>query len=308
MIQHTIRLEGKAAKGARISARVLNRLLETLLEATQRSLRLRVEGRSHLRGETDWLNAAADFELVGLDKGSTVLTLETRPLRESAPELFNQPDLWDNLPSPEQSAFGLFESTLRDAVTGNEESDLLDRNVLESIAKFDTLLELGYSACTFDGSRVEGVTLTPEGLHTAERLRDEAPPPQKIIVSGVLDQMTHSRRSFLLRLDTGTLRGILPSDNLNAYRHLLGERVVVEGEATFRPSGTVSVIVAQSIRPATPQDSIWEQAPRPRPRTLSELRPRTPLPPGASGFDRIFGKWPGDETDEEITVALEEMS
>lgn len=308
MIRHTIKLEGEAAKGARISARVLNMLLEMLLDASQRSLRLRVEGRSHMRGETDWLNAAADFELVGLNKGSTLLELETRSLGECAPELFQQLPLWDNSPRPEQSALGLFESTLRDALTGNEESDLLDRNVLESIARFNVVLGFGYSSCIFDGNAVEGVTITSDGLYTAQRLRDEAPAPQRIIVSGVLDQMTHSRRTFVLRLEAGVLRGVLPSDHISAYRDLLGEKVVIEGEATFRPSGTVSVIAAHTIRLATKQDVIWEQAPRPGPRVLGDLRPRSSLPPGESGFSRIFGKWPGDETDEEVAIALEEIS
>jgi hypothetical protein len=40
-------------------------------------------------------------------------------------------------------------------------------------------------------------------------------------------------------------------------------------------------------------------------RTLATYQPRDPPIPGTSGMERVFGKWPGDETDEEICAALE---
>ena len=36
--------------------------------------------------------------------------------------------------------------------------------------------------------------------------------------------------------------------------------------------------------------------------------PGRPLPPGKTLEDMVWGKWPGDETDEEINAALEELS
>jgi hypothetical protein len=60
--------------------------------------------------------------------------------------------------------------------------------------------------------------------------------------------------------------------------------------------------------PARADDEVLQWVSGPEPRTLDDLRPRTPLPPGESGFARIFGKWPGDESDEEVALALEELS
>jgi plasmid stability protein len=39
--------------------------------------------------------------------------------------------------------------------------------------------------------------------------------------------------------------------------------------------------------------------------TLATYQPRNPPSPGTSGMDRVFGKWPGDETDEQVRAALE---
>ena len=41
---------------------------------------------------------------------------------------------------------------------------------------------------------------------------------------------------------------------------------------------------------------------------VSLSRPPRPLPPGKTFDDMVMGQWPGDETDEEIRLALEELS
>jgi hypothetical protein len=44
------------------------------------------------------------------------------------------------------------------------------------------------------------------------------------------------------------------------------------------------------------------------PQSLADLKPRVPPPPGTTGLAMAIGQWPGDETDEEIEAALEELS
>lgn len=102
--------------------------------------------------------------------------------------------------------------------------------------------------------------------------------------------------------------GLLPPGGPDAFAPLFGERVVVDGEARFRPSGAVSTLLASLIQAATPADAGWERVPRPRPRSLEDLKPRTAAPPGTNRMERVFGHWPGDETEEELLAALEKMS
>ena len=124
---------------------------------------------------------------------------------------------------------------------------------------------------------------------------------------GLLGGLRESQHTFALKVKGGrTLRGFLP-DTVSAYRHLLNERVVVEGRASFRPEGGILLIHAVSLREATEADTVWETLPRPAPRTVEEIAPRRPLPGGKSGFAHLLGKWSGTETDEEIADALEEL-
>ncbi len=43
------------------------------------------------------------------------------------------------------------------------------------------------------------------------------------------------------------------------------------------------------------------------PQSLDELKPRVPPPPGMTAMEFIRGKWPGDETEEELLATLKEM-
>lgn len=51
-----------------------------------------------------------------------------------------------------------------------------------------------------------------------------------------------------------------------------------------------------------------EQMAQARERALQAGPPPRPLPPDKTLADAIMGKWPGDETDEQIQVALGELS
>ena len=45
-----------------------------------------------------------------------------------------------------------------------------------------------------------------------------------------------------------------------------------------------------------------------RAEAMKYLRPGRPLPEGKTFDDVVRGRWPGDETDEEVNRALEELS
>lgn len=137
---------------------------------------------------------------------------------------------------------------------------------------------------------------------------ESAPPPERVIVTGWLDSITASKRSFQLKLSSGrTLRGILPPREPSEYAPLFAKRVVVDGVAHFRPSGAVATIVAGHIQLATPKDDVWDQMPRPQPRSLDEVLAPEEVSPYRNPVDAVWGKWPGDETIEELMEALEKV-
>lgn len=308
MIKHTIKLEGEAAQGARVSIHVLAALSHALVEATQRVLRFRVDGRSNLHGKADWLDKATDFQLVGLETGSTIIAWEAPTLGDAVPHFFDQLPLWENGPSRGQTAFEVLEETAREAASGNAESDLLDKNILDSLYGFRKILGFGFDAITFGGTATAGkpVRITKQDMSVFHRLSEDAPPSRQTIITGWLDELSASKNSFRLKLSNGqSLRGLLPNGEPAAFGELWNQRIVVDGEVSYRPSGTPSLIIASHFQKATSQDTIWEQIPQPLPRSLAELKPRIAPSPGSNGMEHVFGRWPGAETEDEVRAILE---
>jgi hypothetical protein len=81
----------------------------------------------------------------------------------------------------------------------------------------------------------------------------------------------------------------------------LREEAAKHGQET---ADYVKALVEQQVR-LQALDALRD---RQRPRSLADLKPRIPPPPGSNGFAEIIGKWPGDETDEVIQAALDELS
>lgn len=309
--RHWIRLKGEGATGSRISGALLRDLLDILVEGCRGAVRMRVEGRSSSPGPTTgWLANAADFEVLPLEQGSTVLPIETLPLAASAPERFAQLNFLEV--DPRQSGFSLFEQSLGEALRGNEETELFDQPLLQRFAGLAKVLVDGAVEgieITGEEKWVEGpLTIEPEHLRCVEKLLEKTPPPQRVRVGGTLDTIRHSDRMFTLVLESGeTVKGVAEGLPAGRLASLFGQDVIVEGQAFFRPSGRVLRVQADAIVPVEGDVGLWSSAPRPimagieQRRLIGDQGPR-------SGLNAIYGGWPGDEPDERVESVLAEMS
>lgn len=113
-------------------------------------------------------------------------------------------------------------------------------------------------------------------------------------VRAVLDALTVSTRVVVLRLESGlVLRGLAQTVPLERLKALLGAYVVVEGVVGFGPSGEAVDIEVESIFATERGDNASAGLP-------------VAMPP--TGLDAVFGKWPGDETDAQLSEALQSMA
>jgi len=106
--------------------------------------------------------------------------------------------------------------------------------------------------------------------------------------------------------DGEVLRGLVEAKDATRLAKLSGQQVLVSGTALFRPSGSVLWVEADRIETAC-DVSLWSRMPRP---VLGDLDRRTLRRPQGprSGLNAILGRWPGDESEEEIAAALAEIS
>lgn len=282
-------------------------LLRTLVEGCQRATRLQHEGRSSARGPVPrWLEAAADFDVTDIRPGSTQLVVEASPLKKIAAEHFGAGDFSPSISSG-ATALDLFHRGLEEASAGGTDSDWFDVPLLKTFGNLRRVLDYGFEEIEFDMGR--RLTIGADALETIRALRTRVPDQRHVRVSGKLEQIQHSDRRFVLLVGEEPLRGVADDGiSLEQLASMFGQFVTVTGEAIFRPSGRVLRIEASSFEVAAADVQVWAKVPRPlfspavsSPRNLAKQSPTT-------GLAAIFGRWPGDESDEELMAALEVSS
>jgi hypothetical protein len=304
----SIRVLGPSANRSRISGPLLRDLLAMVAEGSRRALRMRVEGRSTAAGRVpDRLEPATEFAFLGLSDGSCVVNLEAPTLAQAAPRTFAQGSLFLDSSS---SAIRLWQESLADALAADADSDRFDLSMLAEFKKslhrvFEHNVEM-FEIRNGDSS-IPATVVRREGVDQIESLKRRTPRSRRVRVAGKIDELRHSdRRMTLILADGRALTCLAGEIDEGRLRSLWGQHVVVSGLAVFRPSGKVLRIEADTISLASDSDlKIWSAEPEPLGARL-DAKELHRSQGARSGISAIFGRWPGDETDEEFEVLLKE--
>jgi hypothetical protein len=256
------------------------------------------------------LRRSADVRFVGISEGrnsDTVLHLEAPVLGEAAEEVYRQGTLWETRPAPDDTAVNVFARVTREVRQGNPDSTFYDLYLLRHLSHSSRLFQR--QLVSMDVPEKAGFArLDREVAIRAAELTQRTPSPRQVRVIGHLDMIRHSTRSFEMLLEEGkAVRGVLENaDYIDTLRDLLGQTVLVIGKAVYRPSGSLLRIDAQAVAGGTGEPKLFARVPPPieHRQTTVRFRVGEQAKRGVPGF---FGKWPGDETDEELLAMLKDM-
>ncbi|HEY6138113.1 MAG TPA: hypothetical protein VI670_10160 [Thermoanaerobaculia bacterium] len=289
---------------------MLRDLTRILVEGARGAVRLRVEGRSFARGSVPtWLTTAADFDIVGLREGSTEVTIEAPRLIDAAPVLFQQQHLFHPFDAS-RTAIDLLEESIAEAAGGQLDTELYDQPLLSRMTEFDRVLAAGYEGIHMGGAAAaeERVVVRAETVHVVEQLLKRTPQPQNVRISGKLDLIRHSDRMFVLVMPDGqSIKGVAEGVTPTKLVELFGCNVTMTGTAVFRPAGRVLRLEADDVQPAGDDSGVWSRMPMPLFRSVETAELRRPQGP-RSGVNAIFGRWPGEESDDDFAGAIEALS
>jgi hypothetical protein len=308
-MKYKLKLEGLDTPAGTISIRALKDLIDTLIESSERGLRLAVQGESVKRGPIPiWLARSLDFTITGLKKGSTTLLMEAPALGDTAADQIKQQDLWYAKPKPDDTAITLFSRSLKEAVSENLESSAYDKGVLDGLLSFESFFKtFGHKLILqAPGRPAESFTLGCDELERVRRLKAETPEPAAFVISGQFDMIQHSSKRFHLLLSNGhIIPGTIDRDVLNVenMRQFWGKKVTIKGMVHFNPGRKVRLLEAQALKPAEAGEEVFEKVPtppKPVPLFDSDLHKLNAGP----ALEEIWGKWPGDESIEELLAAL----
>jgi hypothetical protein len=307
METRTVRLAGPRTMGSHVRGRVLAEAAELLVHGTQRALRLRTQGRSSARGSIPWIEAASDVvvsigESAEKSSGPTLLHIEVPTLLEAAPTALRQVEMFPEL-DVSRTSFDYLVDSIWAALSPTGDDALYDLPFLEFLRKRSGMFEAGVETLEFlDGAGRSRtlLELTIGSLQNLRSLEEQIPPPQRVRLAGFLDAIRATDLSFVLVLDDGSrVRGV--TDDSSALKAHWEGHVVVSGRVFYTSRRKIQRIEAERIVPATAHDlEIWGLAPSVEPSPVQLRRSQGPR----SGLSAVFGRWPGDESDEEVIAAL----
>jgi hypothetical protein len=313
VVTRTITLRSAEHYGRRVPPRDLGRVLQTAPELVRRSIRMAFEGRSTARGSRPrWLKAASDVRFV--DHGGdddTILYFEAPILGEAAEELYAQQELWPNRPDPQDTGFDLLGDVVRDVEARQRDSDRYDRPLLTELQRLGRGLDHTFQECVITGGRYiaeEPAVVNRHVIESAEALTQATPRSRQVRVGGVLDMLRASTNTLAIQLSDGSeVRAVLVHGDVASHHDLLKKSVVLLGKAVYRPSGNLLRIDAVEVRPMEAADTFFDRVPEARPESVT-ARAIGRQERRRGGVAAIIGRWPGDESDEEVNAALQELS
>jgi hypothetical protein len=314
-VAHKIVLRSDQQFHGKLPPRHIGLLLADLPLTIRQAVSMALRSRSTARGPSPaWLKEAADIRFVGHEtNGDTALWFEAPRLGDAAPEIYSQGSLFpESRPPAEDTGFDLLADVLIDVERRNADSPRFDPALLKRIAGARRLFKRGpFSGFGFTSRRLgadAAACLTPETIESAWALLGRTPAPQRVRLVGQLDALVASTQQFSLLLDTGEkVIGVFSVDQVDCMRQLWRARVLVLGTAIYRASGKLLRIDAEAVKPGEHEPPLFSRIPAPSHVKLDVAKLRKPQGP-RSGMAAIMGQWPGDETDEEISTALERLS
>lgn len=310
-VRYRVSIEGLATPRGTISFNKLKAIAGILSEGAEHALRLAIEGQSVKKGPTPaWLSNSTDFILAGIHKGSTTLVIDAPTLGEAACEQISQMDLWHTLPEATDTALSMLSQSLRDASSEILESERYDTGVLDTLLNFKQLLrDDGLSIQLISDKRPrDNFVLDRTVFNTIQKVKQATPEPQAVLVSGSFDKIEHRKKRFQLTMkNQESVRGKIDENVMGVQhmRRLWGQQVTIKGVLHFKASGKPRFLEAQAIETSQPGDAIFETIKPPQSAAQIWANAKSEIG-GRNLLSEIWGKWPGDESVEEILAALEQ--
>ncbi len=308
----TIVLTSDMHFGRRAPSKAIGEVLRVLPDAVRASIRMAFESRSDAKGKRPrWLSAASDIRFLdhsGDDE--TVLHFSAPRMGEAAEVLFRQQEFWPSKPEPSDTGFDLLGDVLADIASNNTDSERFDRPLLHQVERFKHGLNGTFQQLSFTcvgRSVASPAVINNAVVQTAARLFRNTPEPQQTRIVGKLDMIRSSINAFAIKLPNGDeVRAVLLEGKVSRLTELMEQSVLILGKAIYRPSGKLLRIDTDEVLLASQQDSFFSTVPKPK-RAKFDLREAIRDQQHKRGVAAVFGKWPGDETDEQVDAALREI-
>jgi len=306
-MKYELKIEHADDQNGSIDLQRLTSIADSLRKISEGALQLRLKGLSKAK-KTIKLNDALKISLTGIQKGSTILCLESEKFEKTLSgyqtDIFmlgHQQELLEKTP------IALFVESFEEALNNPNDSELLDKPLLKELLKFKkSFLKEGEVFSIQNEGSFQKLTLTKSHFSKIQIAEEEIPQPESAIVNGTIEELTYSKLKVKIQTNEGIVDGFLSeSMNPDEIKGWWGRGATIAGTMHYKP-GRKSIFEIDRIFKSEPGDEFFSKKQKHESleeqieRQLQEGKENNPL-------NMIVGTWPGEETDEEFEALLNDL-
>lgn len=244
-------------------------------------------------------------QTAGLD-GSTILTLDADNFKNIPIQLdlFKEKQSLNTL-----TPMALVIKSFTAALSDDDDKNMIDEPLIDELLKFKNFFQTDTEKVLLTNrSSIPEIAFSRKEINKIESLYKTIPHPQKTVVAGVIDEMKFSREQVVLTTtDHKKIVVVVAKERFNDLKNFFGQQISITGMAYFKPGGQLSYVEMESFSDAD-ERMMKMFSKKPHKMTVQQ-QIALQLREGkkANPIDDIFGKWPGNETDEEFEQMLKDL-
>lgn len=304
---YEIKFTGADQDDGSIELERLALLSHNILNIAKGALQIRLLGISTERGRpSENITRALKIKLKKLKKGSTILELECDTFQNTLKGLqgdFFKEEILNEL--PQMTPMSLVINSYHEALSDGEKNNL-DRALLKSLRDIRKLLiDDEEQIIISNRGSIPKLKLKKKDFRKIELLEEESPIPQQVIVNGIVELLQYSKSRIIIHTSEGVVNGYLSeqivTDDISKY---WGKEITVAGTANYKSNGRMSFIEVERLFAPGKEDAYFSHI---KMKDTSEQQLQKHLKDFSytNGLKELVGKWPGDESLDEIIKSLD---
>lgn len=244
-------------------------------------------------------------QTAGLD-GNTILTLDADNFQNIPVQLdlFKEKQSLNTL-TPMALVIRSFTAALSD----DDDKNMIDEPLIDELLRFKKFFQTDTEKVLLTNrSSIPEIEFSRREFDKIERLFKTIPQPQKTVVAGVIDEMKFSREQVILTTSENKKIVVIVAKYLfGDLKEFFGQEIAINGMAHFKPGGQLSYVKMEGFSESNERlNKMFSKKPH---KMSMQQQIALQLREGkkANPIDDIFGKWPGNETDEEFEQMLKAL-
>lgn len=305
-MNYELKISNAIEDNGKIDLTRLTSIAESINKIAEGALQIRLKGISLTKGrKKESLKRSLKVTLSGLEKGSTILKLESEKFKDTLNHI--QLDIFKSesqVDLQEQTPISLFVSSFKEVTEKNGKSDLLDKTLLKELKGFKKafLNDNERFVISNEGS-FDLLELDKKSFDKINILEEETPSSEPVILNGIVEELKYSKLRVKIITPDGTINGFL-SDELSAedISPYWGKEITITGINHYKSNKT-SIIEIKRIHKPSLVDSYFSKKAKNSLSVENQIKSQADKK-STNRLSEIIGKWPDEEKFEDLVKML----